>query len=155
MATQLQLRKGTKIQNDAFTGAEAELTYDTTTKGLRIHDGETQGGNIIDTVVFFQAPTAENNYTWARKYASGWVEQGGNYDAGSYSSSISADIIYPVEMADTRYTKLFGCEKDSDSSWAGYLGYINPTTTGVTLRYWNNIGTSVRYISWQISGMAA
>ena len=25
----------------------------------------------------FQAPTAENGYTWYRKYADGWVEQGG------------------------------------------------------------------------------
>ena len=50
MAIQLQLRKGTKVQNDAFVGAEAELTYDTDTKGLRIHDGITQGGNPVGTV---------------------------------------------------------------------------------------------------------
>lgn len=49
MATQLTLRKGTKIQNDAFTGAEAELTYDSTSENIRIHDGSTQGGHIIPT----------------------------------------------------------------------------------------------------------
>ena len=47
MATQLQLRKGTKVQNDAFTGAEGELTYVSDTKSLRIHDGSTQGGISI------------------------------------------------------------------------------------------------------------
>jgi hypothetical protein len=30
-----------------------------------------------DYVVDFQAPTSANNYTWYRKYKSGWVEQGG------------------------------------------------------------------------------
>lgn len=49
MAIQLTLRKGTKIQNDAFTGAEAELTYDSTSKNIRIHDGSTQGGYTIPT----------------------------------------------------------------------------------------------------------
>lgn len=106
-------------------------------------------------VIEFQEPTSANNYTWYRKYADGWIEQGGNYDAGSYSSNIYANITYPIEMANTRYTKLFGKEKDSDSGWDGYLNYTNPTTTGVTVRYWNNAGSTIRYISWQVSGMAA
>lgn len=50
MATQLQLRRGTKAQNDAFTGAVAELTYDTDTKALRVHDGSTVGGIYVGTV---------------------------------------------------------------------------------------------------------
>lgn len=44
MAIQLQLRKGTTAQNDAFVGAEGELTMDTEKKQIRIHDGTTQGG---------------------------------------------------------------------------------------------------------------
>lgn len=107
------------------------------------------------TVIEFQEPTAANNYTWYRKYADGWVEQGGNYDAGSYSPNIYANITYPIEMANTRYTKLFGKEKDSDGGWEGYLNYTNPTTTGATVRYWNNGSATIRYISWQVSGMAA
>ena len=31
------------------------------------------GHEVID----FQEPTSANNYTWYRKYKSGWVEQGG------------------------------------------------------------------------------
>lgn len=44
MAKQLQLRRGTTVQNDAFTGAVGELTMDTDTGALRVHDGQTQGG---------------------------------------------------------------------------------------------------------------
>lgn len=44
MATQVQRRRGTKAQNDAFTGALGEFTFDTETKTIRVHDGSTQGG---------------------------------------------------------------------------------------------------------------
>ena len=44
MPTVLQFRRGTTSQNDAFTGAIGEITYDTTTDVLRVHDGSTAGG---------------------------------------------------------------------------------------------------------------
>jgi len=44
MATQLQFRRGTTAQNDAFTGAVGEISIDTSTDNLRIHDGSTAGG---------------------------------------------------------------------------------------------------------------
>lgn len=47
MATQVQFRRGTTTQNNAFTGAVGELTYDTDVKTLRIHDGATAGGGSI------------------------------------------------------------------------------------------------------------
>jgi hypothetical protein len=47
MATQVQFRRGTTTQNNAFTGAAGELTYDTDVKTLRIHDGTTPGGGAI------------------------------------------------------------------------------------------------------------
>lgn len=46
MAVTLQLRKGTTAENDAFTGAVGEVTVDTTTNTLRVHDGTTAGGTI-------------------------------------------------------------------------------------------------------------
>lgn len=49
MATQLQLRRGTTVENDGFTGALAEVTVDTDTHELRVHDGSTQGGFVIPT----------------------------------------------------------------------------------------------------------
>ena len=49
MATQVQLRRGTAAQNDSFTGAAGELTFDTTNKRVRIHDGSTAGGFELKT----------------------------------------------------------------------------------------------------------
>lgn len=47
MAKVLQLRRGTTAQNDAFIGAEGEVTVDTEKKTLRLHDGATAGGTEI------------------------------------------------------------------------------------------------------------
>jgi len=44
MAIQFQHRRGTEAENNAFTGALAELTVDITNKSLRLHDGVTPGG---------------------------------------------------------------------------------------------------------------
>lgn len=49
VATQVKRRRGTTAENDAFTGAEGEITVDTTTHELRVHDGSTVGGHIIQT----------------------------------------------------------------------------------------------------------
>jgi hypothetical protein len=52
MSTQVQYRRGTGAQNDAFTGALAEITVDTTALTLRVHDGLTAGGSNIATVTY-------------------------------------------------------------------------------------------------------
>ena len=44
MASVLKLRRGTSSQNDSFTGANGEITYDVTNKTIRAHDGLTAGG---------------------------------------------------------------------------------------------------------------
>ena len=50
MAKQLQLRKGTAAEHDTFTGANGEVTVDTTNKTLRVHDGVTVGGIRLATL---------------------------------------------------------------------------------------------------------
>lgn len=47
IATQVKRRRGTTAENDAFTGAEGEITVDTEKHQLRVHDGTTQGGFVI------------------------------------------------------------------------------------------------------------
>ena len=44
MPTQVQFRRGTTSQNDAFTGAVGELSVDTSLDTIRVHDGSTAGG---------------------------------------------------------------------------------------------------------------
>ena len=83
MSTQLQLRRGTTAQNNSFTGAVGELSIDTDTENIRIHDGSTAGGAEIipaGTIVAYggaSAPTgwhlcddtALNRTTYARLFA--------------------------------------------------------------------------------------
>lgn len=47
MPTVIQFRRGTTAQNDAFVGANGEITIDTQLHMVRLHDGVTVGGHII------------------------------------------------------------------------------------------------------------
>ena len=59
MAKQLQLRKGTATEHDTFTGANGEVTVDTTNKTLRVHDGTTVGGIRLATFTGGLVPAAQ------------------------------------------------------------------------------------------------
>ena len=48
--TQVQFRRGTTAQNNSFTGADGEVTVDTTVHSLRVHDGLTPGGYEMPTL---------------------------------------------------------------------------------------------------------
>jgi hypothetical protein len=59
MSTQVQYRRGTATENNAFTGALAEITVDTTNWSLRVHNGATAGGaGNIATVAYVTAQLA-------------------------------------------------------------------------------------------------
>lgn len=154
MSKQWQLRRGTKAENDIFTGAEGEVTMCTDTKSLRVHDGTTQGGFDIDTVVAFQIPTAENNYKWYRKYASGWVEQGGQFTAQGGQYSVYQVTPLPVTMADSNYY-VNGIVKYSSADNTLTVS-IDSTTTSATVlgirKHWSSTGQT---IIWEVKGMAA
>ena len=47
MSTQVKKRRGTSAEHDAFTGATGEITVNTSTNGIRVHDGITVGGRAI------------------------------------------------------------------------------------------------------------
>lgn len=153
MSGQLQLRRGSTIENDAFTGVIGELTYDTEKKGLRIHDGVTQGGFEVPVLVAVQRPTAENNYTWYRKWSDGWVEQGGIIlNEGSDADRI---ISFPIQMLDTNYTLVGGLHNRSDGyAWHSHISVgWDKTTTGFTTSV--DILAESQGKDWQVSGMAA
>jgi hypothetical protein len=57
-STQVQYRRGTASENNAFTGALAEITVDTTNNTLRVHDGAVAGG--FATVGLTQVQTLTN-----------------------------------------------------------------------------------------------
>lgn len=59
MAKQLQLRKGTATEHNTFTGANGEVTVDTTNKTLRVHDGTTAGGTRLATLTGGLVPATQ------------------------------------------------------------------------------------------------
>ena len=108
-----------------------------------------------DYVVDFQRPTAQNNYTWYRKYKSGWVEQGGTW-TGSWTvgngSHGTQNITLPVAMQDGEYHPLLNF---FNMIWIFY-GTQNLTTTGfsVIAGGYNNSRTITKF-NWRVSGMSA
>jgi hypothetical protein len=63
MATQVQFRRGTTSQNNAFTGAIGEITYDTEVKTLRLHDGSSSGGGATVATLADEVDP-EDIYDW-------------------------------------------------------------------------------------------
>ena len=50
MATEnirIQFLRGTAAENNLYTGRDGELTIDSDSKMIRVHDGATQGGHPI------------------------------------------------------------------------------------------------------------
>ena len=50
MAYAVQFRRGTAVQHTSFTGEEGEVTVNTTTNELVVHDGVTVGGHTVGGV---------------------------------------------------------------------------------------------------------
>lgn len=117
-----------------------------------LHQRVAKGHEVIE----FQAPTAENNYTWYRKYADGWVEQGG---ITATTSGNPASVTYPVVMSDSNYTLNVSAQTPQATSASTIHGchYVAKETTRCTIvcLAGNSGGWIAGNISWQVSGMAA
>lgn len=154
MAIRTQLRRGTTTDNNNFKGAPGELTMDTTTKGLRIHDGSTTGGFKIDTLVAFQEPNAGNGYKWYRKYASGWVEQGQQY---VYCAPRTAGTIftYPITMKNPQNIVLAVVYDGGDNYTKSVYIKAQTQTCFIGIAGCNGGTPNAQYINWVAYGMAA
>ena len=65
MATQLQFRRGTSAKNNSYTGLVGEISLDTDTNNIRIHDGSTAGGAELipsGTIVAYGAASAPTGW---------------------------------------------------------------------------------------------
>jgi hypothetical protein len=102
-------------------------------------------------VIAFQTPTASNDYTWYRKYADGWVEQGGY---ATTSGNTGAQITLPVTMSDAHYLINGTCNNDTTGGVFHFMIYENQTTTGFAASpaYAGEWRTGAFY--WEVRGMA-
>lgn len=99
-------------------------------------------------VIAFQAPTAGNGYTWYRKYADGWVEQGG------WKTSAPATVTFPVAMSLTNQYTAIAVHNGNTEKGEGVIHCYNKTSTKM------DVGMSISsagmaYFSWFVAGMAA
>ncbi len=140
------------------TGNIATNTGNIATNTSNIATLDTRTNGLFDYVIAYQTPTAENNYTWYRKYKSGWIEQGGEITATSVAdgagSSGNNSINLPVTMANTHYHIKLQAQVGS-SGWDYANGVIlnSRTTTKLTIKVL--AGTGSVPVFWQASGLFA
>lgn len=162
MSRQIQIRRGSATSHNNFIGAIGEITVDTTNWTLRVHDGITPGGHvvvsdaagIIDCITEMQFPSAENGYTWYRKYNSGWTEQGGTNNG-------TGPIMLPITMADTNYTaiampKAFDSFENVGCLTINLLTHSKTTSSFNVQVRWNGGGASTAdaRFDWVVYGRA-
>ena len=132
--------------NDLITTTETHTT--------NIEELNTFQQGVFDYVIETQLPTSSNNYTWYRKYKSGWVEQGGIV----IDSSSEGNVTLPITMADKNYSITAINEATSaENAWGWvYIKHDTTTTTGFALSSRVAAGTPVNLrAKWSVCGMAA
>ena len=102
-------------------------------------------------VIDFQVPTAGNGYTWYRKYADGWVEQGGYVAVRGQQNTT---ITLPVGMADTNY--VVQITNDFNNASNQYGSQCNGRSTTQIIIKCGSYGSGDQiHANWQVSGYAA
>ena len=139
-----------QIHNDIMTNSNNITILNTRTTGM------------IDYVIESQSPNATNNYTWYRKYKSGWVEQGG-HSVGSLDGEKVINL--PIRMSHKRYQFIATFSlNDNDSSPETALAIrrqrnsINDTTSSVAVLATYAINGANGYtgwdFDWEVKGFA-
>ena len=150
-ASTAQIWIGTQAEYEALGAYDPEVVYQVTDdfQNLIPNVGQiTEDVNALKThaVIEFQAPTSSNNYTWYRKYADGWVEQGGQ----ATSSQSGTLCSLPVTMADTNYAVQITVVEAASNYSTGLTGSKRTTTAIYITNY-----TEPRECCWEVKGMAA
>lgn len=133
-----------------FTQTALENTAGLNTE---LFNGKADLSTVAHVVTEFQEPTAANNYTWYRKYADGWVEQGAWLNT---PTDTAITITIPVPMVNTNYSILFTRYFDNAPGGSTVDRKFGSVWTKTTTAFncWAKWGGSTG-LSWQVSGMAA
>lgn len=115
--------------------------------------------NEADFVVDFQRPTVQNNYTWYRKYKSGWVEQGClncSLPAQGVNASSTATFTLPITMNSNIYHTTWARVVDGGNSYELTQTFIERSTTNVKVFFFSTVATAgASTVDISVSGMAA
>ena len=99
-----------------------------------------------DRVVDFQCPTADNNYTWYRRYASGFIEQGG----GGVTNGQTLSVTLPITMKNIYYNIQVSAAWD-DAATGQNEGVKNKTVSGFDV----TVSSPNIDVWWEVKGMVA
>lgn len=129
----------------ATLGDISTLRTDVSTNSENITAVNVRTMGMTDYVIESQTPTSQNNYTWYRKYKSGWVEQGGIFNDRKGTVNLIK------QMQDTHYTIHHTAISETTPTTSGIPPYIqNITTTG--FYFYNN--TAIKTI-WYVCGIGS
>lgn len=166
MAIQVQIRRGTSAQNDAFTGALGEITVDTTNKVVRVHDGSTAGGftlaglsasgtisnktinlsnnTLTGTLAQFNAALSDDNFaslTGAETLTNKTINLTNNTLSGNIAQ-------FNAALSDDNFATLSGAESLSNKTlvsptFSGDLNITGSIIPSANLTY--DLGSTTRY----------
>jgi hypothetical protein len=133
------------------------LTTSVGTNTTNIGTIDNRTTSILDYVIETQLPTSDNNYTWYRKYKSGWVEQGGR-TSHSNSQGVDTTITLPIEMSDKNYcVSVVSGRTDGTNDAAKGIGFsiVNASSFIISMYTPNGWGSKSTTFSWYVSGISA
>ena len=143
MPTQLQFRRGTTAQNNSFTGVVGELTIDTNTDNIRVHDGSQAGGFEIipsGTILPFGGSSVPGNFllcdgsnvsrtTYARLFAVIGTAYGTGDGSGTFGLP---DLRDRVALGKGTNNDTLGTETGSAAASSVITNATSNTGTGTT-----------------------
>lgn len=137
---------------DGVDGAPGEKG-DKGDKGDKGERGESGGlPDGADVVIEYRTGMTGQNYTngWYRKYASGWVEQGGvTVATNGTTNTVSITLPIPFDGAKSPYILPYNWQNGGSQRASGYM------QNGTTLVIARNETTSWLGAIWEVKGMAA
>lgn len=144
------------IKAGYFTATDGKITNFIPATPVRLPNA-----NCMDYVIAYKMPTA-SSLTWYRKYASGWVEQGGIFDYGSFiQDNVGKDVTLLIPMTAKNYYisgNSIRYDRDGESNGLSsvIVSFFKLSTTGFKIRWWvPSSNETVRYATWEVKGFAA
>lgn len=150
---------GFEIARQTDLNDKAATSYVDSQLALKANTDLSNVPDNYDYVVESQSPTADNGYTWYRKYKSGWVEQGGITTFAQHGANSSKDntVSLPVEMADTQYyvsAPTFITDAGNSQTLRNFRNTRSVTTLKIGMYTTNALSNSYN-VQWRVSGYAA
>lgn len=135
-------------------GALSEAINDKMDRDGLNADIKPAAGYGVDYVVEWKVPT-ESDPSWYRKYASGWVEQGGQFTKTANPTYCTL----PITMANTSYYINTSFNSNNSASKYEKTAYFLKETTrfGMNMGSYNaqETNTNNTICNWEVKGMAA